>query len=615
LSIQDVQRPTTDDILPPGARVGEFEIQRWVGAGGFGIVYLAYDHSLMRSVAVKEYLPASLAQRAGDNTIAVRSEQDRNTFEAGLHSFINEARLLAQFDHPALIRVFRFWEENQTAYMATPFYEGETLRTLVRREPEIINESWIRALLSPLLNALETLHRGNVFYRDISPDNIVIQKNGAPVLVDFGAARFIADDRGGKVAAIVKPGYAPVEQYSEELASRQGPWSDVYAVCAMLHYMITGKAPPAAATRAISDNYVPLHRRRELMGYTRDFLRAIDFGLTVHAEDRPQSIAELRELLNWRPEMYATTAAAASPPGATVAPEAPFPRGAHTVPQPHATRPKATASEPAPPLILELGPMPTPDDNDNGGGGFVFPPPSVGAELSAAHAVTPRRAGNGGKWVAVLGLAAVLLSVFYLGPALSPSISQDIPAGAPASGRAVPADSAVPSFAQARPATDQRNEPVPVAPHDGIGNREAAPSTAQSAGQVTTAAPALPDEPAATHAENPRGAADTSSAAGDRAAQPPAQNSVAATSDSAAEPRPKRHRRAAPHGYLLLDIRPAGYVSVDGTVRGTSPPVTRLELSPGTHSISINNGSSQPLETKLDITDGGSVLLSHSFER
>jgi len=200
---------TDHDALPPGTRFGEFEILRVLGVGGFGIVYLAQDHSLEREVALKEYMPASLAARGAGPQITVRSSSFAETYAIGLRSFINEARLLARFDHPSLVKVYRFWEDNATAYMVMPFLQGITLRDARRGMPHAPDEAWIRSVLTPILSALELLHREGVYHRDIAPDNILLPRDGPPVLLDFGAARRVISDRTQSLTAILKPSYAP----------------------------------------------------------------------------------------------------------------------------------------------------------------------------------------------------------------------------------------------------------------------------------------------------------------------------------------------------------------------------------------------------------------------
>jgi non-specific serine/threonine protein kinase len=276
--------------LGVGHRLDEFELLEVIGEGGFGIVYRAYDHSLQREVAIKEYMPSMLARRVGDNSVHVRSERLTATFEAGLRSFINEARTLAQFSHPALVRVHRFWESNSTAYMAIQLYKGRTLRRLAEAEPGKVSETWLLGMLGPLLGALETLHRSQCFHRDIAPDNIFIQQDDLPVLLDFGAARKSIADLVDEVAVMVKSGYSPIEQYADDNTLLQGPWTDLYALGAVLYRAVTGSPPPSAVVRSVQDAYVPLSSlgRADL---SPAFCAAVDHTLAVHSKDRTQTVA------------------------------------------------------------------------------------------------------------------------------------------------------------------------------------------------------------------------------------------------------------------------------------------------------------------------------------
>ncbi|HEY1151505.1 MAG TPA: serine/threonine-protein kinase, partial [Pseudoduganella sp.] len=286
----------SQNCLAIGTRLAEFEIQSVIGEGGFGIVYLAFDHSLQRTVAVKEYMPASLAARGDDHSVSVRSKRNGEAFEAGLRSFINEARLLAQFDHPALVKVYRFWEQNSTAYMAMRYYEGQTFKTLVRNEPGIVDEAWLRRILKSILEALDALYKTNILHRDISPENIMIQPGGDAVLLDFGAARQIVTGMSQSLTVILKPGYAPVEQYADDESMRQGAWTDIYSLSAVVYSAIAQKAPPAAVARMLKDPIVPLSSEPRA-GYSAQFLAAIDRGMSVRPEERPQTIAEFALLL------------------------------------------------------------------------------------------------------------------------------------------------------------------------------------------------------------------------------------------------------------------------------------------------------------------------------
>src|SRR5436190_11727872 len=143
------------DALPPGTRFGELEILRVLGVGGFGIVYLAKDHALERTVALKEYMPSALAGRGKGQMVSIRSGAHTETYALGLRSFVNEARLLARFNHPSLVKVYRFWEENGTAYMVMPYLQGRTLRDVRRAMSTSPSEAWMRSVINPLFDALD----------------------------------------------------------------------------------------------------------------------------------------------------------------------------------------------------------------------------------------------------------------------------------------------------------------------------------------------------------------------------------------------------------------------------------------------------------------------------
>ena len=332
--------PTTvagqSNALPKGTRLGEFEIHRVIGAGGFGIVYMAFDHGLEREVAIKEYMPSSLASRTATLHVSLTSPSNEETFKLGLRSFVNEAKLLARFDHRSLIKVHRFWEERGTAYMVMPLLRGRTLREVRRMMEQQPTEPWLRGVLDPVLGALEVLHREDVYHRDIAPDNILIGDDGVPMLLDFGAARHVIQGRSQTLTAILKPSYAPIEQYGESANLRQGAWTDLYALGATLHYLITESPPAPATVRTVTDEIPPLASLPR-PGISEEFLHIVDWMLAPRPLDRPQSVAELREVLSgrraipvrpnpapsataWqRTELYRPPASAAAP-GPAVAP-------------------------------------------------------------------------------------------------------------------------------------------------------------------------------------------------------------------------------------------------------------------------------------------------------
>jgi serine/threonine protein kinase len=308
------------NALPPGTRFGELEILATLGIGGFGIVYLARDHSLERDVAIKEYMPSQFAQRDGRSQVSVRSASMHETFELGRRSFVNEARLLARFDHPSLLKVYRFWEANGTAYMAMPRLVGQTLREARLTQATPPAQAWARRVFDAVLGGLEALHAQQVWHRDVAPDNIFLPADGsAPILLDFGAARHAIGDRTHAFTAILKPSFAPIEQYAEATSLKQGPWTDFYALAAVMHELLTGRPPPPCTARAMDDELEPL----EVQGYSSSFLAALDWGLRVPPHQRPPTAAAWREVIEGRAEVPRPRA---SPAAQRAAPPPPPPK-------------------------------------------------------------------------------------------------------------------------------------------------------------------------------------------------------------------------------------------------------------------------------------------------
>ena len=290
--------PSRDDsgnALPLGTYLDEFELRSVAGEGGFSIVYRAWDHSLKRQVAVKEYFPSGMVARSGGTQVVVRSERHADAFEAGLKAFVKEAQLLAQFDHPALIKVFRFWRANGSAYMVMPFCEGITLRDDWRAKAEPPDELALMTLLDPLTEALSVFHAESWYHRDIAPDNVMLLAGTRrPLLLDFGAARQVIGDMTHALTVILKPGYAPIEQWGEVPGMKQGPWTDVYALAATIHFAITKRTPPPSVGRLINDSYEPLVQVAAGR-YSERFLAAVDHALAVRPELRTQSVAQFRD--------------------------------------------------------------------------------------------------------------------------------------------------------------------------------------------------------------------------------------------------------------------------------------------------------------------------------
>lgn len=299
--------PAHIDALPTGTRLGEFEVLELLGVGGFGMVYRGYDHSLHRAVAIKEYIPTALVARAPDLQLSARSSADQLPFESGLKSFIDEARLLARFDHPSLVKVYRFWEANHTAYMAMPLYQGVTLKEARSQMSGPPPEDWLRTVLWSVAQALKVLHAGNTLHRDVSPDNIFLQDLGPPVLLDLGSARRAITENSHKHTAVLKVNYAPIEQYADAPNLKEGPWTDLYALAAVVHACICNTAPQPATFRLVDDRLPTLSQVAQTSqthfgtDYSRRFCQAIDHTLALQPGDRPQDIDAFVQSLELAP--------------------------------------------------------------------------------------------------------------------------------------------------------------------------------------------------------------------------------------------------------------------------------------------------------------------------
>ncbi len=274
--------------LSPGFQLFEYRIDAVLGQGGFGITYLATDVNLNARVAIKEYLPGDYATRASDHSVSPRWAADSDFYLSGLESFLVEARTLATFRHPNIVRVARFFEAHRTAYMVLEYERGKPLKQWWERH-RATPEPQLLSLLHPLLDGLALVHESGYLHRDIKPDNIYVRKeDGSLVLLDFGAARQTA---GGaqQVADVVTPGYAPPEQYD---GGPQGPWTDIYALGATLYWMVTGSKPAPAPERQHGvAQYVPA-REAAAGKYSAAFLGAIDQALMLDPAQRPQTIAD-----------------------------------------------------------------------------------------------------------------------------------------------------------------------------------------------------------------------------------------------------------------------------------------------------------------------------------
>ncbi len=290
-------------LLEPGTVLdGKYRIDRVIGLGGFGITYAAYDLGLATGVAIKEYYPTQFAMR--DTTLSVRaaSGHDRPLFERLRSSFLREARTLAQFDHPTIVRVRNVFEGHGTAYMVMQLENGPSFKRWLAELERKPTSSEIEAIAFDLLEGLEVMHAATFLHRDIAPDNIIIRSDGRPVILDFGASRRVLTGTSGAMTGIVKPGYSPQEQYSSD-GRTQGPWTDIYALGATLYRAVTDTAPVDATARML-DVEMPSASALAAGEYRPSFLEAIDWAMQLRPIDRPQTIAA------WRARMFGGAAKA-----------------------------------------------------------------------------------------------------------------------------------------------------------------------------------------------------------------------------------------------------------------------------------------------------------------
>ncbi len=278
------------DALRPGTELcnGQYLIDRYINSGGFGITYLARD-SLGRKVVIKECFPNAICCRAGE-AVRLRSDSFHVDFDQAVKLFQKEARALAQLQHPNIVGVHQIFEANGTAYMALDFVEGRDLFDLLDQNPDALTPAAIEELAFVLLDALSYVHENGILHRDISPDNILLDTSGTPVLIDFGAARQSATQASRILSRVhtVKDGYSPQEFYIA--GSEQSPSSDLYALAATFVHLITGSPPPNSSMRLAAvaeqkpDPYQPLAARSSV--FEPRFLAAIDQCLSLFAKDR-----------------------------------------------------------------------------------------------------------------------------------------------------------------------------------------------------------------------------------------------------------------------------------------------------------------------------------------
>ncbi|QIL80306.1 protein kinase [Diaphorobacter sp. HDW4A] len=680
--------------LPLHTRLGEFEIISVIGEGGFSIVYLAHDHQLERTVAIKEYLPGAIAYRAADGTVQPRFEKYESTFKTGLQSFLKEARILAQFEHHSLIRIHRFWEQNGTAYMVMQYCQGKTMRQLLQSDPARgTDEVWLKQVMTPVLDALRVLHARSCYHRDLSPDNIMILESGAPMLLDFGAARQVIGDMTQALTVILKPGFAPIEQYADDESMRQGPWTDIYGAGAVLYFAVTGKAPTASVARLVKDPLKKLSAQTTL-SLSPQFAQAVDHALALFPADRPQSVddfanellaqdgplshfqvfptlsgaavtasavaARQQAMLETQVEEEAqaqalTNAQVQAPPppepvqdypATVMAPKVnellqpaheEWKTSTHAAPAPvveptpvehsvrHSQRLPSAAEQavaaPVPePVVEKAMPAEVPVAPPRAPQPAPRPPvPTAKKPLAPAAPrvrVTEKSGGKKRTWGlyaggGAAGLAALVAAAYFLGDSgqhtAIPPVAQGernieippAPPQPPSEPTLPPAQVAPEPAPLSPPAVVNDPAPVPAPPPPIIPPPIQPPAPAQP----PIAVPPSPAPPASLPGR-PNGTTqpgETNTGSPVPPIEPPNNKPVVVAPSN------------KPGAFVRFSIKPWGKVIVDGVEKGVSPPMVRMWLPEGEHSIVIENAGFPNFSTRLKVEDKKDSSLSYRF--
>jgi len=492
-------------------------------------------------------MPAAMVGRIqGSTNVVVAADRHLEAVRAGLKSFVNEARLLARFDHPSLVKVYRFWEENGTAYMVMPYYEGPTLKTALAELGHVPSESELRTWLKPILNAVTMLHDGAVWHQNIGPDEILLTPFG-PVLLGFAAAAHGIEAMNHTPAAALKAGFAAIEQYGSEAATTRGPWTDLYALAAVIYAAITGSEPQPAADRLAHDRLRPLAIVAAGL-YSARFLTAIDAAMALQPKQRPADHTEFRALMG---DIEAPEAVSLAPRpdlmqepfGGAVAharevtvPDRPLLASAEpAAATPAAVAPETRAPEPAP--APRKSPVRSPADTSNAA------TPSW-MKNAGARALLGKRALYGivAGTFALIGIAALVLqfatrSAGRVPPATAASAAtQRIPAAA------APATPTTASANQPTVATPTAATPTPAPPTvtatQPTAKPVAAPVTAVAPPPVTPAPARATPAPLPAPAALPTAAARTAPAATPTVAPPTAPAVARSRPPAATTPTP-----------------------------------------------------------------------------
>ncbi len=279
--------------LPVGYQLLEYQIDKVLSGGGFSFVYLAHDKQ-GNAVAIKEYLPSSLALRDEGDRVMASSDEAMAGFRHGLKSFFEEGRALAKIDHRNIVRVVNFFRANETVYMVMQYERGRSLQEHIQAQPQSLPENFVRRVFGELLTGLREVHTHKLLHLDIKPANIYIRIDGSPVLLDFGSARQALTDAHLRLAPTYTPGFAAPEQYFDR--QHLGPWSDIYSIGASMYSCLVRATPPPADLRVKEDTLVPAAKAGAGI-YSDHLLETIDWCLALDHMKRPQSVFTLQKAL------------------------------------------------------------------------------------------------------------------------------------------------------------------------------------------------------------------------------------------------------------------------------------------------------------------------------
>jgi serine/threonine protein kinase len=278
--------------LPTGFQLQDYEIRKVLSSGGFSFVYLARDQD-KKTVAIKEYLPTSIALRTDGATVLPNTD-DVALFRHGLKCFFDEGLSLAKIDHKNIVRVLNFFRANETVYMVMQYERGKSLQDYILGQADLVPEQFIRRVFGELSNGLREVHTQKLLHLDIKPANIYIRLDGSPVLLDFGSARQALSESLAKISPSYTPGFASPEQYYDR--KLLGPWSDIYSIGATMYACLTRTSPLAANQRIKNDLLIPATKLGKDM-YSKNLLEIIDKCLSLDYLERPQSVFSLQKAL------------------------------------------------------------------------------------------------------------------------------------------------------------------------------------------------------------------------------------------------------------------------------------------------------------------------------